>query len=285
MINQGTIDKLIQQVGDLPPLPQIAYKTLALLRNPESNMSDIASYISMDQMITSRVLSWANSAYYGLPSTVTTVNRATMYLGQITVRSIVLTACVSTYLSRALPGYGMKQGDLWMHSIGVAAGARLISTKLGKTVGEEAYFAGLLCDIGKLAFEVVLRDTDFNQPDWQGKSFDQIETEQFGINHAILGGLIAKKWMLPDSICNVITNHHQPAQAQAHEQVLASAVHIGDLIMMMSSIGNGVDRLRYQTDPLAYKLLKIDESVLPEILESVSSYVRQTASELELEII
>jgi HD-like signal output (HDOD) protein len=246
-------------------------------------MSDIASYISMDQMMTSRVLSWANSAYYGLPSTVTTVHQATMYLGQVTVRSIVLTACVSTYLSRALPGYGMKRGDLWMHSIGVAAGARQITAKFGKTVGEDAYFAGLLCDIGKLAFEVVLRNTDFNQPDWQGKSFDQVETEQFGINHAILGGLIAKKWMLPDSICNVITNHHQPAQAKTQEQVLASAVHVADLMMMMSEIGNGVDRLRYQTDPLVFKVLQINEADLPGMMENVTSYVRQTASELGLE--
>lgn len=170
-----------------------------------------------------------------------------------------------------------------MHSIGVAAGARLIAAKLGKTVAEDAYFAGLLCDIGKLAFEVVLRDTDFNHPNFQQKSFDQIETEQFGINHAILGGLIAKKWMLPESICNVISNHHQPAQARAQEQILTSAVHIADLMMMMSGIGNGVDRLRYQTDPLAFKALKINEADLPTMMESVTSYVRQTASELGLE--
>ena len=282
-MNKAVIDKLIQQVGDLPPLPQIAQKTLGLLRNPESNMADIASYIAMDQMMTSRVLSWANSAYYGLPSTVTTVHQATMYLGQVTVRSIVLTACVSTYLSRSLPGYRMERGDMWKHSIGVAAGARLLTSQFGKGVAEDAYFAGLLCDIGKLAFEFVLRDVDFDLPEFKDLPFDQIESQVFGVNHAELGGLIAKKWMLPESVIHIITNHHQPEKALPKEQIVTAAVHVSDLLMMMSGIGKGVDTMRYKTNSSAFTTLKINQDDLPKMLDNVTSYVRQTASELGLD--
>jgi HD-like signal output (HDOD) protein len=283
MVNPDVIDKLIQQVKNLPPLPQIAHKTLALLRSPDSNMTEIANYIAMDQVMTSTVLSWANSAYYSLPNKVTTVHQAIMYLGQITVRSIVLTACISTYMNRALPGYGLDRGDLWKHSIGVATGARLVATKFGKNVAEEAYFAGLLCDIGKLAFEFALRDMDLNAPVWQNKPFEQMETEIFGVNHATLGSRIAHNWMLPESICHTIYYHHSPGKAGKEEAIITSAVHVADLATMMMGIGLGGDGLRYTPDPAAFEVLKFKEDDLPALLDNISNYIHDVASEFGLE--
>jgi HD-like signal output (HDOD) protein len=283
MVNQEMIDKLVQQVKELPPLPQIAHKTLALLRNPDSNMSEIAGYIAKDQVMTSTVLSWANSAYYSLPNPVTTVHQAIMYLGQVTVRSIVLTACISTYLNRPLPGYGLERGDLWKHSIGVATGARLIASKFGKGVAEEAYFAGLLCDIGKLAFEFALRELDLSAPVWSQKSFEQMETEIFGINHAALGSRIARNWMLPDSICHTIFHHHKPSGANKQELVITSAVHIADIASMMMGVGLGSDGLRYTADPVAFQVLNFQESDLPALLDKISTTIHEAAGEFGLD--
>jgi HD-like signal output (HDOD) protein len=277
MVNQKVLEKILDQVNTIPPLPQIAYKTLALLRNPESTMQDIAALISLDQVMTRNVLGWANSAQYGLPRTVNTVHQAIMYLGQITVRSIVLTACVSGVLNRELPGYGLERGDLWRHSVGVAIGARLLASKTSKAAAEEAYFAGLLCDIGKLGFEVVLRNKNMDTDEFQDKPFEQVETEMFGINHAALGKVIAQKWMLPDPICQTIFFHHQPSLAKKEEKIIASAVHVADLAAMMIGIGLGGDGLRYTPDPLSFEVLNIKENDMPAILDQVSNYVNDVS--------
>lgn len=63
-------------------------------------------------------------------------------------------------MDRPVPGYRLDRGELWKHAVGVAGGARLATQHLGPQVAEEAYHAGLLCDIGKLAFEVLLRTLD-----------------------------------------------------------------------------------------------------------------------------
>jgi HD-like signal output (HDOD) protein len=282
MANSESIDKLINQVKKLPPLPQIAHKTLALLRDPKSNMSEIASLIGKDQMMTSTVLSWANSAHYGVPHKVTTVHQAIMYLGQVTVQTIVFNACMATYLNRPLPGYGLERGDLWKHSIGVAAGARLIVAKYGKTVSEEAYFSGLLCDIGKLAFDVALRETDLDTPTWQDRPFEQTEKEVFGINHAALGSQIAQSWMLPTSICHAITFHHEPSKAEKDIGVITSAVHIADLATMMMGLGLGRDGLLYTPDPKAFEILDFRETDLPILLDKISEYIHEVANEFGL---
>ncbi len=148
-------------------MPQVAQRALGLIRNPKSNMTDLAGVLAMDQAMTSLVLRWANSAYYGLKYPVSTVQQAVTYLGQRNLHSLILAASVAALLDRPAPGYGLDRGELWKHSLGIACGARLIAAKFGNQVAEAAYHAGLLCDIGKLAFEILLRDVDTSAPDWQ----------------------------------------------------------------------------------------------------------------------
>ncbi len=130
MTSKGKIDLLLNRLGELPPMPAVAQKALSLIRDPDSSMSELATTLSMDQAMTSLVLRWVNSAYYGLKYPVSTVQQAVTYLGQRTLHSLILAASVATLLERPAPGYALDRGELWRHSIGVAAGARLITLNL-----------------------------------------------------------------------------------------------------------------------------------------------------------
>jgi len=272
-----SVGELLRKAGDLPPLPQVAQKALTLIRDPDSNMGDLAQVLSLDQAMTSLVLRWANSAYYGLPSPVSTVQQAVMYLGQNTLQSLVLTASVASYMDRSVPGYGLDRGELWKHSVGVAAGARLVASKFGKEIGEAAYHAGLLCDIGKLAFEVVLRETDTTGPEWKDVSFAELEKTHFGIDHAALGAIMASKWKLPESLQEAIACHHQPALAKDHI-LLASSVHVADAAMMMLGIGLGKDGLQYEIDSAAFNRCGFNETNLGELFTKVSALLKEVES-------
>lgn len=269
-----TIDDLILRVGKLPPLPQAAQKALELIRSPKSSMAQVANVLAMDEALTSMVLRWANSAYYGLIRPVSTVQQAVIYLGQITVESLILTASVSSYLDRTLPGYSLGRGDLWKHAIAVASGARLAAANQGRKFAEEAYHAGLLCDIGKLAFDVLLRDVNTAAPEWQGRSFTELERTCFGVDHALLGAEIARRWKLPDSLITTIACHHHPAQAGKYWR-LASAVHVADAAAMMMGIGIGKDGLQYELDPSAFQLLGWHQNNLAELFERIGEMVKQ----------
>lgn len=275
-------EAIIQQVGELPPLPQAAQKALQIIRNPKSSMADVANVLVMDQVMASLVLRWVNSAYYGLASPVTTVQQAVVYLGQNTIQSLVLAASVATFLDRPVPGYGLERGELWKHSIGVAAGARLIAAKSGLKNPEEAYHAGLLCDIGKLAFEVLLRNINLDGTNWQGRSFIEFEMHTFGIDHAILGAELARRWNLPEELLAAITHHHHPSQAGEHVR-LASTIHIADSVMMMLGVGIGKDGLQYSLDPAAFQLLGWNETKWVDLIERVSSVIKESETFLGLD--
>ena len=272
MNHKLSVDDLIAKIGELPPMPQVAQKALTLIRDPDSNMSDLGAVLSLDQAMASLVLKWANSAYYGLRNPVSTVQQAAAYLGMRTLHSLVLAASVAAWFDRPAPGYGLERGDLWKHSIGVAAGARLIANQFGNEVAEEAYHAGLLCDIGKLGFEILLRNVDTNAPEWQNQSFIDLEIAHFGVDHATLGAEMARRWHLPEGLVDTIAHHHSPADA-TEGALLAAAVHISDGAMMMLGGGIGREGLQYELDPVACERVGWNDLMFASLVERVLPFI------------
>lgn len=275
------LDVLLRRIGDLPPLSQAVNKALELIRDPASNLAEVANVLALDQSMASLVLRWANSAYYSPLQPIKTVHQAVAYLGQNAVQSLILTASVASLMDRQVPGYYLARGELWKHAVGVAGGARLAAQHLGQEVAEEAYHAGLLCDIGKLAFEVFLRDIDPFNAEWHQMPFDYLERHYFGIDHATLGGELARRWHLPDPLPQAIAFHHRPSQA-GEGMVLAAAVHVADAAMMMFGIGLGRDGLQYQLDLTAFQILGLDESFLESIFPQVNALIEEAEQYLGL---
>ncbi|MEI6289660.1 MAG: HDOD domain-containing protein [Chloroflexota bacterium] len=264
-----TVDQLIQEAVKLPPIPQAAQRALEFIRDPESNASDLAAVLSKDQVLSANVLRWANSALYGMESRISTVQQAIVVLGLTTIQELILAHSISDSMSRPVPGYELSHGDLWHHAVGTAIGAKLISQERRLHIDEEAYFAGLLCDIGKLVFEKVLRTADMTQPDWNSYSFQVMERATFGIDHAMLGAELARRWQLPANLVTAIGHHHNPETAPDHK-VLVSTVHIADSAMMMLGIGIGIDGLHYSLDEEALKRLHMNEQDLYKLIEKIA---------------
>lgn len=249
-----TVDQLIAEAGKLPPMPQAAMKALTLVRSPDSSASSLAGVIGMDQVLTTHVLRWANSAYYGMESRIATVQQAIVVLGLDVVQELIMNYVISDRLNKPLPGYALQGGDLWRHALGTAIGAKLISKKFRLKIDDEAYFAGLLCDVGKLVFEKVLRDLDISHIEWGQHSFLEMERANFGLDHAKLGAEIARRWQLPESLVTAISFHHEPQLTETHK-TLTAAIHVADVSMMILGVGLGVDGLRYPLEESALRTI------------------------------
>jgi putative nucleotidyltransferase with HDIG domain len=268
----STIDQLIKDIGELPPLPQVAQKALALIRTPETNVRELADIIAVDQTLSSLLLRWANSATVGARVQVTTVGRAVTLLGMDSVRELILASSVASFLNRPLPGYELHQGELWRRSVGVAIGAETITKRRGFDFTEEAYFAGLLCDIGKLAMEKLLRNTDTMAEDWLEEPFLEKERSLFGIDHAQLGAEMARQWNLPEVFHYVIAHHHTPSETEKY-QLITSVVHLADSAVTMMGIGLGKDGLRYTIDQNAVKLVGINGQDLDALFGTIMEQI------------
>ncbi len=260
------VEQFIQEASMLPPIPQTAHKALAIIRDPETNAAELADILAADQVLAARVLRWANSAYYGMENRIVTVRQAIVVLGMNVIQELVMASSVSDQMNQPLPGYGLKRGELWHHALGTAMGAQLISKKYRLKIDQEAYYSGLLCDIGKLIFEKHLREID--QLEWSRRSFLEMERACFGIDHALLGAELARHWQLPEELVIAITFHHEPQRTVRYQELVA-AVHVADISMRVLGIGIGVDGLRYPLEHEALNVLKMSWDDLFSLSEQV----------------
>lgn len=264
-----TIDQMVREASKIPPIPQAAQKALGLIRNPDVNTSELARVLSTDQVLSGQMLRWANSPFYGMKSKIVSVQQAIIVLGLNDIQEILMSYAMYGHLNRSLPGYQLQGNDLWQHALGTAIGARLISKRCHLKIDDEAYFAGLLCDIGKLVFERFLRGVDTSQIEESSRSFLEFERNTFGIDHAILGTHIARHWQLPENLVTAIGFHHSPQYAENYRP-LVDTIHVADAAMMMMGVGIGIDGLHYNLNEQAMDRLKLTENELTTIVDQIS---------------
>lgn len=89
------IDLLFARATKLPSIPAVVAKVIASLNDDDVLTSEIAEALAADQALSASVLRLANSAYYNVPRTVSTIDDALRLLGFLSVRSLVLGASMS----------------------------------------------------------------------------------------------------------------------------------------------------------------------------------------------
>lgn len=243
--------RLVDEVTDrLPSLPQPTLKALQLIDDPKYSAVGLAKIIGIDQSLAGRLLQWANSPYYGLRYKVSTLERAIMVLGTRQIRELLMAVSVNEMLSRKMPGYGLERGDLWRHSVAVAAGTRWLTVEHHYSQPEQGFIGGLLHDIGKLIMDELLVyepswQVEWNQLRAEGATFVDLERWLTGFDHAQLGGRVAEKWNLPTGLVEAIAYHHEPEKATI-EPIITHCVHLADSAALMLGISLGFDGLNYQ---------------------------------------
>ncbi len=221
-------DELLAALRDLPPLPSVVLELVESLGHDELSAAQYAAKISRDQALAAKTLRLANSSFYGRGRPVRSVAEAIPVLGLRTVRGVVTAAGMAGSFRRH-PGF--DQNAFWRHSIGSALCAQALAGELRRDDGDLAFTVGLLHDIGRLALasafapayaEVEQRRRDQDCPDGDA------ERAVLGIDHAEVGGLIARQWNFAPAIVDAIGQHHAPPDTA--EVTLTGIAHVADAI-------------------------------------------------------
>lgn len=276
--------RMVANAGDIDALPQAVSKALQLMRDPGYTIGEVASVVSLDEALTSKILRMANSAYFGSQRRIVSVAEAIVRLGYRTMEGLLLTASASRMLQRRVAGYGLEQGRLWEHSITTAMGARMLAQMAGGGISpEEAYVAGLLHDVGKVLLDrfaatqleqvrEIVRDRQV--------PFFQAEQEVLGYDHAYVGALIALKWGLPETIAHAIGRHHMPAAEGLPPDRLGAVVHVADVVAWLLGRGGAAGRLLHQADRGVLTLLQTTAQDIDAMMPRLEEFLSETRAML-----
>lgn len=263
-----TLDEVLKQVKDLPALPHVILKVVKMAARPEVSAREIGQVIAQDPSFCVRLLKLANSSYYGLPQTVSTITDAVAMLGHDSVRNMALVAATQEVLYSAISGYDLEAGDLWRHSLACAYAAEMLAVHCRYPESEEAFVAGLLHDVGKVIIGMHVDRAIPRIQTYMAKhscTFIEAERAVLSFDHAEVGGRIASHWNLPSNLVQAISWHHQPVR-NGKLFPLAGITHIANGLCLMAGIGLGADGLCSSIDPIAYAALNLDDATVDEIM-------------------
>jgi HD-like signal output (HDOD) protein len=270
------VDSAIKGISHIATLPEITLKIIELVEDPSSTAQDLHNVISNDPALCSRILKVVNSAFYGLPRQIGSINRAIVLLGLNAVKNIAIAASLTKLFrgGELCPNFSAR--DLWIHSIATAAGAKLICDEMRLGLPDEAFLAGLIHDIGIMVEMQALRndlirvfeDLPFENGVPQ-KSMRDVENEIFGTTHEQFGAGLCDVWKFPKSFAYVTGHHHEPLELPEGSRVLACIVYVADRIAASSGYGFRGDLTDLEMDPTVLQELGMDAAQIDRIREAL----------------
>lgn len=277
-----------ETVISLPTIPSVFLTVLDKVARDKSSAEDVARIIERDQSLTSKVLTVVNSSAYGFQNKISTVPRAVALLGFDLIRNLALSVSVFDDFLKRQEIACFDKTKFWEHCLVCAAVAREIAQQLYLPNPDEIYVAGLLHDIGKVALDKVSREnySEIIAHSSMSRNWLAVEQTRLGVNHAEVGGILARKWSLPDNIGAAITHHHEmPKSGLTEEQAhMTAAVSVADFICWTHGFGSVYVLHPPHLCERVSDLVEIDNLDIGKIYDAMDRQIMSTAKLFHLSI-
>jgi diguanylate cyclase (GGDEF)-like protein len=288
MANKKSIAGFINSIENLPTLPGIAMRILEAVQKEEPNIDKISDIFSTDPPLSAKVLKLVNSSFYNLPSKIISVHHAIKMLGIDMVKNLALSfSVVKNYQSKKSNTFDYT--CFWKNSLIGALSAKLLTEKLSPKLIDDAFFTGLLQDIGILTlghclpkqYSLLLSEMD------QSASVSHVAEDCiFGHNHQEIGEHLMKSWGLPETLYIPVGAHHNPENLVSTHfdiQMLTKILHLSSLfIELFNSKSGGLNLwlLNHKIKSYGFK----DHIVVDQIAEEIHLKTRQVFPIFEIEL-
>jgi putative nucleotidyltransferase with HDIG domain len=226
------VKERIQNLSSLPSISIVKYHIVKTINNDRASVEDISDIIKHDPAITSRVMAIANSAFFGCPGRIGSIDHAVILLGFDLVRSISLASSLFSMFA----GRSRNLKRIWAHSYAVGSLAGALCKKTKCADGGSAFLSGLLHDIGRLVIFKVAIDSDIEGQthelsDLRGYALVKAETAMLGCDHPEAAKWFLESLCFPDEIIRPIETHHT-AGAISHADGISSVIYLAEGLVL-----------------------------------------------------
>lgn len=275
---QQTLEK---KLADLPPLPAVVSRIMAMVNDPRASAEDLNRLISLDQGLASKMLRIVNSAYYGFPKRIGTLTHAVVILGFNTVRNLVLGVSAFGLLPSKASKRGLDRTRFWEHSVATAVAAAIIAKRSqprNRTLSEQAFIGGLLHDFGEIFLDCyfpVQYALVQAHAIREGVPLIAAEQELLGLDHASIARRIAEIWNFPPALLVSVGGWLDPAEDDQHFES-AATVHAADWLAWQCEMGSAEGLALPELSETVRNWLNLGETGLEEIEAELRSEFEKT---------
>ncbi len=279
----------VKQLSHIATLPEVTLGIIELVEDPNSSAQDLNALIGRDPALSARVLKVVNSAFYGLPRQIGSINRAISLLGLNAVKNIAIAASLAKLFRGGALCDRFDAKELWAHSIAVATASKLLAKEARKSSGDEAFLAGLMHDIGVMValqtdrakLVKVFGDMQFDADGNPLIDFRMVERAVFGADHGHFGEALCEQWKFPRSLALACGHHHDPMRAPAESRHIPWIVYIADRLATENE-GFRIDLLDRTIAKEALDALGLTEAQLDSVREQLTAALDEATATLSL---
>lgn len=216
-LSAQTVQVIKKVLDKIPQLPVSVHKIIEMAADMDIGAKELAEVAQTDPVLSSKILTRVNSSYYGLNNRIDDLRVAIVLIGFNAVRNIALQNRFFELLKVSDDNFYDRE-KLWIHSYLVSVCAEhFVKENDVKRMGV-VMTLGVLHDIGKFAMFAIASMMKAHNIQFQkenensSKEFHlKLEEKFIGVNHTIIGSMLASKWNLSDKICAVLEYHHYPS--------------------------------------------------------------------------
>lgn len=203
VLNKIATDKL-----QLPPMPSMAAKCLAVVRRADFTTAEATSVIEKDPVVAAQVLKVANSAAYAARQPAETVQACVVRLGAQRLKTLIFEVATRQVFDSRDPNIAAVCTAMWEHSLAVASLSRDLMVMVGGGDPEAAYLSGLLHDVGKPIVATMLLDAESAMASKSSRSWIDREVWLNVVKkvHRKVGSALTQKWQMPETVTKAVTD-------------------------------------------------------------------------------
>lgn len=219
-----TLEELLQNPNALPTAPKVVEELISSFEKVDISLDEIARILSLDPVLSAKLLRLANSAYYHVSRRIGNVEDAIRMLGFVTVRTLVISSGLVGGFKN-VPGMDLKR--FWRYSLHTAVAAKWVAKKVGVNT-DLAFTIGMMHALGQLVMHAGL-PVEAQDLDKTVGSFDSgrlaAEQDVFGFDFSQVGAELAVRWKFPDIFPDSIRAFPRPL-AGAPLSRMAAVLHL-----------------------------------------------------------
>lgn len=255
----NTFKSNLQKIEKLPTLPETAHHIMNLTNDPLLSIDELKNIVERDPAISARIISVANSAFFGASVRTNMLDDAIVRIGINNVKSIAIGISVLTLFGESKVTSDYKR--LFNHSVIVGLTARSLAKKFRTIIGENILLDGLLHDLGYLVLNSYFPEVYQNMLDSFQCSRSLLDAEKniLGYSHAEIGFWLAGQWSLPYTVLDTILYHHTPSLSKNNAKRVA-IIHIADYIVSKDILSPFEKDPNYSLDQDSCAILGISDN-------------------------
>ena len=263
---------LIESDPKLTALPDVFVRISEVLNDPNSTAKAAADAIGKDTGLSAKLLKVVNSAFYGFPVKVDTLSRAVTIVGSRQITTLAMGLSVIAVF-RDLPGGLVDMRSFWKHSIGCGIIASTLADPEEELDAERLFVAGLLHDVGRLvlyrclprhaAHALALARTE-------RILLREAEVRLLGFDHAMLGGMLLRKWRFPENLEKAVRHHHGGTNFALP---MPAMVHVADVMANALVAGSSGEGLVPPIAPAAWSTTRLAPARLTDVAAVAESQI------------